>query len=165
MQDVKASADGILDEAVLAVHGFRMPLFFLLSGLFTALWRRRGLRALLGHRLRRIVVPFVLALLLIVPTIDWVAERAVDEQVVDSGDLAAAAYLGYEGAVGTMLDAGVDVHAPGADGFPPLYLAAVIGDERMVGAGPSSTRRRSQCPDGRGHGCGRRRLLRLGGRR
>ena len=133
VQDAKASADGFLDEAVLAVHGFRMPLFFMLSGLFTALlWRRRGLRALLGHRLRRIFVPFVLALLLIAPTVDWVAERAVQDQVVDSGDLAAAAYLGHEGAVGTMLDAGADIDAAGADSFPALYLAAVAGDERMV---------------------------------
>lgn len=30
-----------------AIHGFRMPLFFMLSGFFTAmLWRKRGLGAL-----------------------------------------------------------------------------------------------------------------------
>ena len=34
-------------------HGFRMPLFFLLSGFFTAmLWRRRGLRKMVHHRFR-----------------------------------------------------------------------------------------------------------------
>jgi hypothetical protein len=34
-----------------AVHGFRMPLFFLVSGFFTAmLWRRRGVRSLLKQR-------------------------------------------------------------------------------------------------------------------
>jgi len=133
VQDVKASYDGFLDETVLAVHGFRMPLFFMLSGLFTALlWRRRGLTALLGHRMRRIVLPFILGMLLIVPTVDWVAERAVEAQVVDSGDLASAAYLGYDGAVLTMLDRGADIDTPGTDGFPPLYLAAVVGDAEMV---------------------------------
>jgi len=133
VQDVTASADGPFDEAVLAVHGFRMPLFFLLSGLFTALlWQRRGLGALLGHRLRRIVVPFVLAVLLIVPTVNWVADRAVESQLEESGDLAAAAYLGYEGPVNAMLDAGADIDGPGSDGLPPLYLAAVAGDAAMV---------------------------------
>ena len=40
------------------IHLWRMPLFFLLSGFFTAmLWKRRGLRALLRHRLRRIALP------------------------------------------------------------------------------------------------------------
>lgn len=133
VQDVQASADGFLDEAVLAVHGFRMPLFFLLSGFFTVLlWRRRGLTALLGHRMRRIVLPFILGILLIVPTVDWVAERAVEAQVADSGDVAAASYLGYDGAVRAMVAGGADIDAPGADGLPPLYLAAVIGDGEMV---------------------------------
>ncbi len=133
VQDVKASYDGLFDEAVLAVHGFRMPLFYMLSGFFTALlWRRRGLSSLLGQRMRRVVLPFVLGMLLIVPTVDWVSERDVEAQVADSGDVALAAYLGYDGAVRTMLDAGADIDAPGADGFPLLYLAAVAGDAEMV---------------------------------
>jgi len=50
------------------VHGFRMPLFFLLSGYFTMLvYRRRGLRSLLAQRLRRIFVPLVIALVTIIP--------------------------------------------------------------------------------------------------
>ena len=58
VQDITADADGLFDEFVLFVHGFRMPLFFLLSGFFAALlWKRRGLPALLGHRLRRVVCP------------------------------------------------------------------------------------------------------------
>lgn len=40
----------------LAVHGFRMPLFFLVSGFFTAmLWRKRGLNSLIKHRAKRIL--------------------------------------------------------------------------------------------------------------
>ena len=40
------------------IHLWRMPLFFLISGYFTSmLWRRRGLRALVRHRLRRIAAP------------------------------------------------------------------------------------------------------------
>ena len=43
----------------LLIHGFRMPVFFLLSGFFTAmLWQRRGWRALTEHRLKRIALPW-----------------------------------------------------------------------------------------------------------
>ena len=60
-----------------AVHGFRMPLFFLLSGFFTAmLWRRRGLGGLLGHRSKRILLPLVLGSLLFVPAVNKASEEA-----------------------------------------------------------------------------------------
>ena len=54
------------------IHGFRMPLFFLLSGFFTAmLWRNRGLRALLVHRAKRILLPLLVGTLTIVPLV-WI---------------------------------------------------------------------------------------------
>ena len=41
-----------------AVHGFRMPLFFLLSGYFTMLvFSRRGLGSLVERRFTRIFLP------------------------------------------------------------------------------------------------------------
>jgi len=50
------------------VHGFRMPLFFLLSGYFTMLvYRRRGLKSLLEQRFTRIFLPLVIAASTIVP--------------------------------------------------------------------------------------------------
>ncbi len=50
------------------VHGFRMPLFFLLSGYFTMLvYSRRGLMSLLEQRFKRIFLPLVIALITIVP--------------------------------------------------------------------------------------------------
>ena len=40
-----------------AIHGFRMPVFFLLSGFFTAmLCQKRGLGGLLLHRAKRIAL-------------------------------------------------------------------------------------------------------------
>ena len=43
-----------------AIHGFRMPLFFMMSGFFSAmLWRRRGLKSLLQHRFQRVLLPFL----------------------------------------------------------------------------------------------------------
>ena len=51
-----------------AIHGFRMPVFFLLSGFFTAmLWQRRGLRELAAHRLKRIGLPLAIGAFTIVP--------------------------------------------------------------------------------------------------
>ena len=45
-----------------------MPVFFLMSGFFTALlWRRRGLGALLNHRLRRVALPLLIGMFTIVP--------------------------------------------------------------------------------------------------
>ena len=44
-----------------AIHGFRLPLFFLVSGFFTAmLWRKRGLRQLAKHRTKRILLPLAI---------------------------------------------------------------------------------------------------------
>jgi len=55
---------------LLLIHGFRMPLFFMLSGFFTAmLWRKRGPRALAAHRLKRIAVPLGMAMFTVVPTV------------------------------------------------------------------------------------------------
>jgi len=57
-----------------AVHGFRMPLFFLLSGYFTMLvFSRRGLASLLEQRFMRIFLPLVIASVTIVPL-----DKAID---------------------------------------------------------------------------------------
>ncbi|MGB0582979.1 MAG: acyltransferase family protein, partial [Limisphaerales bacterium] len=66
---------------IAAVHGFRMPLFFLLSGFFTAmLWRRRGLKALISHRFKRIFLPMMIGLFTIIPlcwaAVIWAATSA-----------------------------------------------------------------------------------------
>jgi peptidoglycan/LPS O-acetylase OafA/YrhL len=61
-----------LGYVVSAIHGFRMPLFFLLSGFFTAmLWRKRGLGGLLKQRAIRIALPLALGCVTIVPVM-WI---------------------------------------------------------------------------------------------
>jgi peptidoglycan/LPS O-acetylase OafA/YrhL len=66
---------GFLLLLFLAIHGFRMPLFFLLSGYFTMLvYRRRGLGSLLQQRFMRIAVPLALAMATIKP-LDGYLER------------------------------------------------------------------------------------------
>lgn len=51
-----------------SIHGWRMPLFFLISGFFTAmLWNKRGTRELLIHRFKRIFLPLILSMVTIIP--------------------------------------------------------------------------------------------------
>ena len=64
-----------------AVHGFRMPLFFLLSGFFTAmLFQRRGLPGLGAHRTKRILLPLAIACTTIIPTMWTVNAWAIRQQ-------------------------------------------------------------------------------------
>jgi len=68
VQDSKVSQDGFYDELFHAVHGFRMPVFFLLSGFFTTmLWRRRGLGSLVRQRVTRVLIPLAIGAVTIVP--------------------------------------------------------------------------------------------------
>lgn len=63
----------LADFLLFAVHDFRMQLFYLVAGFFSAmLYFRHGHFGLLKHRLRRVAVPFVLSLLFIVPTLQAV---------------------------------------------------------------------------------------------
>lgn len=76
--DQTSTGLGIL---VAAVHGFRMPLFFLLSGFFTAmLWQRRGPAYLLSHRTRRILLPLMLGCLTILPAMWGATNWAISQQ-------------------------------------------------------------------------------------
>jgi len=50
------------------IHGFRMPLFFLISGFFTAMLAcRRGSGGMLKNRAARILIPFVISVVTIIP--------------------------------------------------------------------------------------------------
>ena len=90
---------------MMAVHGFRMPLFFLVSGFFTAmLWRRRGLAALLKQRAMRIVLPCFVGLVTIIPLLNWVSAWAIANAVPvvapDDGSIAGAVRKGDSTALG-----------------------------------------------------------------
>lgn len=64
------------------VHGFRMQLFMLVSGFFTAmLWRKKGLKELLWHRCRRVLFPCLLGLVTVVPAMNWAAGFAFSRAV------------------------------------------------------------------------------------
>jgi hypothetical protein len=72
VQDVNQSKALYVFQAF--VHGFRMPLFMLLSGFFTAmLWRRAGLKSLLRNRFKRVLLPCLAGLITVVPATKWAA--------------------------------------------------------------------------------------------
>ncbi|MDI9404708.1 MAG: acyltransferase family protein, partial [Limnohabitans sp.] len=67
-----------------AIHGFRMQLFFLLSGFFTALiWRRLGLVGLLKQRAARIALPLLVGMFTIVPLVWLVVLSAGSAEAAD----------------------------------------------------------------------------------
>ena len=71
--DKKASDDLPYGDVVSAIHGFRMPVFFLLSGFFSAmLIERRGLHGLLRQRLQRVGLPLLVGCFTIIPVMSWV---------------------------------------------------------------------------------------------
>jgi hypothetical protein len=74
IQDSQTSESFSLLFAV--IHGFRMPLFFLISGFFTAMiWRQKGLASLLRQRALRILVPCLLASITILPLMSWITRQ------------------------------------------------------------------------------------------
>lgn len=129
--------------SVWAIHGFRMPLFFLLSGFFSAmLWRRRGLGALLLHRLRRVALPLAIAMVTIVPLTDRVTDpvgrarlrRAMEP--VRGSELLVAVAAGDTTAVARFLDeaeGNADADARGEPGgWTLLHYAAHAGQADVV---------------------------------
>lgn len=136
VQDSRTS--GVFHLLIGAVHGFRMPLFFLLSGFFTAmLWRRRGLRALIAHRFRRVVLPLLLGMVTVIPLMyvvgDFAAKRVAKSHDTQTADLWKASSTGGLGRVRELIDGGADIDAPDPGfGVTPLSLAATFGHEAVV---------------------------------
>ncbi len=137
--DSKADSDNWFDEFFHAVHGFRMPLFFLLSGFFTMmLWRRRGPGRLIEQRVKRIALPFAIFVLpmglLMTWTVDNAIETGVEDYIEENDDIWAAVFLGNQDAVEALLDRGVDVNAQNfaEGGDTPLHTAAFTGDVEMA---------------------------------
>ena len=138
VQDERQS--GIYGLLFAAIHGFRMPVFFVLSGFFTAmLWRRRGLKSVLSHRFRRVLLPFLLGLVTIVPALIWISGWAMASAVEAKAALAevdsirSAARNGDLSAMGRHLQDGADIDGVDpAFGLTPLVWAALAGRVEAV---------------------------------
>ena len=123
-----------------AVHGFRMPLFFLVSGFFTALlWRQKGLQALLQHRFQRVFIPCLLGLLTVIPAMHWVTNWAlasprraptVVDQTQPPTDVFSAIKRSDTTSLERFLADGTDLKARDSEfGVTMLSWTAMLGDE------------------------------------
>lgn len=118
------------------VHGFRMPLFFLVSGCFTMLvYRRRGLAALLRQRAARILLPLLLATVTILPAL-WAASLWAMRPARLAGPpatLVAAIRADDRAALERFLaDGTAATEADGEFSLPPLQWAVLVGHEEVV---------------------------------
>ncbi len=129
-----------------AVHGFRMQLFFLVSGFFTAmLWRNRGLKSLAKHRAKRILLPLAIALPLvwgaIIPAGMYgdakkkeVAAMQAESRLENPGetadvDIFTALDPQYAGALKRHIAGGTDLETrEPTGGSTPLIVAALYGN-------------------------------------
>ena len=116
--------------AMHAIHGFRLQLFFLVSGFFTAMiWRQRGLRGLIRHRAKRILLPLVVFTILLSPVIIGIGifGSVLNAKRGGNAPLWAAAKSGDVEAIHRHLAKGADVSEADAAGLAPLSWAALLG--------------------------------------
>lgn len=122
---------------VAAIHGFRMPLFFVMSGFFSAmLLSKRGRGALVKHRFFRVFLPLLVGMVTIVPLTNIVsvvamsggAPRAAEPTAPAGGStLWAAAEAGDLPEIERHLASGADVNGknPGLSGATPIIMATL----------------------------------------
>ncbi len=126
-----------------AIHGFRMPLFFVMSGFFGAmLLRRRGRWALIEHRFFRVLLPLLLGMATIIPATNWISVVAISsasrkgadaKSTGEGADLSAASAAGDLGAVERHLAAGAAINGlDGESGATPLLRAVFAGRAEAV---------------------------------
>lgn len=136
-----------------AIHGFRLPLFFLVSGFFTAmLWRTRGLKQMTKHRAERILLPLVIFLpiiwILIIPVgiygdakkqevgklrsqsakeVQQKAKLRAKNDPQAPIDIGKAAGNGDLEVIKRYIKAGTDLNQRGPDQSTPLMTATIFG--------------------------------------
>ena len=133
----------------LGIHGFRMPLFFLVSGFFTAmLWQKRGVQTMLRQRSVRILLPCLLGTVTIVPLDTYVGRWAANygkgiaeqkrtaETKKKPDNLYDAIRSSDFLTVKSFLDKKkkrIDINAPDpVFKMPPLHIAALFGKTKVV---------------------------------
>jgi hypothetical protein len=133
-----------------AIHGFRMPLFFVMSGFFSAmLLHQRGRGSLVKHRFRRVFLPLLLGMVTVVPATILISIVAISSssstasEATSTGkasNIWAAARAGDLGAIERHLTSGVAVDDVDPErGGTPLLWAAATGRaeaiELLIGRG------------------------------
>ncbi|MFO0816914.1 MAG: acyltransferase family protein [Pirellulales bacterium] len=129
---------GLFTAFFLTVHAFRMPLFFVVSGFFTAmLWRKAGAVALLKHRMLRVLLPLLLGLITIIPAMHWISQwamrspRAASTSPPASGPesrFVEALQQGDQAAITALLGESFDVNA-----HDPRYRVTLLAWASLAG--------------------------------
>jgi peptidoglycan/LPS O-acetylase OafA/YrhL len=126
-----------------AIHGFRMPLFFVMSGFFSAmLLHRRGRGALVKHRFQRVFLPLLVGMFTIIPLTIGVSTLALSSAsrkpggtppAKDASNIWTAARAGDLGAIERHIASGAAVDAVDPErGGTPLLWAAVTGQAEAI---------------------------------
>lgn len=130
-----------------ALHGFRMPLFFLISGFFTAMmWHKRGAKGLITHRAKRILLPLIIGTFLIWPPIIgvsiWGGLAKQKRSEIQAGkdrsgaqapsDIWTAAKMGDTDTLRLVIDRGTDVNKRDALRVSPLQWAAMYDHPEAI---------------------------------
>jgi len=140
------------EKAVYFIHGFRMQLFFLVSGFFTALLTSRyGSFGMLGNRASRILLPFLICVLTLIPSIKVLEFFALSATVSHPQEpIFRAIQQGNVEVVLDLLEKGqpsVLEEKQKRLGLTPLTWAVLCESEQMVrllldrGANPMATNR------------------------
>ena len=121
---------------VFGIHGFRMQLFFLLSGFFTSMvWKKRGLNQLVWHRFKRIFLPLLICFVTIIPLMNWVSGEAAlseYEKTQNIEDIWTPIFAGNVKGVETVISMGGDINVRGDEANTPLHLAALLGNHEII---------------------------------
>ena len=123
------------------IHGFRMSLFFFLSGFFTMMmWQKWGTLNLLRHRTMRIILPFLIFGALIFPMLNNMGTFVSSVQKAESAgnrsvtipeyqvpnDLGGAAREGDLAKIKELIEQGADLNGKYDKGFTPLHWVATM---------------------------------------
>jgi peptidoglycan/LPS O-acetylase OafA/YrhL len=120
---------------LLFIHGFRMPLFFMVSGFFAVMmWRRRGLAALAHHRARRILIPLVFGVIILVPILNSIPRLAeYNEARLEKNSIWAAAKRGDTAAIAAAIERGDPVNGRDEMQATALHWAAAYNHAESIG--------------------------------
>ncbi|HBJ60206.1 MAG TPA: hypothetical protein DDY76_00550, partial [Opitutae bacterium] len=135
------------------IHGFRMSLFFFISGFFTMMvWQKRGSVSLLRQRAKRIVLPFVIFGALLFPLLNNMESfvgKAENNRLPDQAqrgkthtafnpehkvpnDLGGAAREGNLEKIREFLKQGAEVNGKYDKDFTPLHWAATMNQVEAI---------------------------------
>lgn len=123
---------------MLLIHGFRMPLFFILSGFFTMMiLRKKNIKSLLWQRTLRILIPCLIGCVTIVPLIAYVSTEAIKAGSLsvnlDDKSLAGAIRTGDRKTINLFLINPDELEKPDEKlGVKPISWAAMNGDLETV---------------------------------